>query len=154
MYSILLASHSLLRWAVLFSLVLAISRALWKLLRKLKYLNIDNKIRHWTTTIAHIQLMLGTLVYGNSTIVAHFFSAPKKGMQQIELSFFSIYHLLLMLTAIVMITIGSAKAKRKGSDEQKFKTIIFWYLLGLLVILIAIPWPFSPFVTRPYIRPF
>jgi hypothetical protein len=29
-----------------------------------------------------------------------------------------------------------------------------WFLLGLIVILIAVPWPFSPLANRPYIRHF
>jgi uncharacterized membrane protein len=66
--------------------------------------------------------------------------------------FFGIIHIVLMLVAIILITIGSAMAKRKTGDEQKFKTILLWYSLGLLLILIAIPWPFSPLAQRPYMR--
>ena len=61
-------------------------------------------------------------------------------------------HSSLMLTAIVLITIGSAKAKRKPTDQEKFKTMLVWFSIALLIIFIAIPWPFSPFANRPYYR--
>jgi hypothetical protein len=59
-----------------------------------------------------------------------------------------------MFVAIVLITIGSAKAKRKSNDTQKFKTMLIWFSIALLIIFIAIPWPFSPLANRPYIRTF
>jgi hypothetical protein len=59
-----------------------------------------------------------------------------------------------MLTAIVLITIGSAKAKRKKQDRDKFRVIALWYTIGLLLILSSIPWAFSPLVSRPYLRGF
>jgi hypothetical protein len=59
-----------------------------------------------------------------------------------------------MVVAIVMLTIGSAKAKRMQDDDLKYKTMLFWFSAGLLVILIGIPWPFSPLSSRPFVRPF
>jgi hypothetical protein len=57
-----------------------------------------------------------------------------------------------MFTAIIVITIGSAMAKRKATDRERFKTMLTWYAIALLIIFLAIPWPFSPFANRPYFR--
>ncbi len=94
------------------------------------------------------------MLYGHSTIVTHFFSNVKKGIQQGELSFFSIYHPASMVIAITLITIGSAKAKREVNGRQKFEILLTWFVAALLLIFLAIPWPFSPFVVRPYFRAF
>jgi hypothetical protein len=59
-----------------------------------------------------------------------------------------------MIIAIIIITIGSAKAKRKQAENEKFKTMAIWFTIGLLVILANIPWPFSPLTSRPYFRHF
>jgi hypothetical protein len=61
-------------------------------------------------------------------------------------------HILLMLVAIVLITIGSAKSKRQAKDPEKFKVMLTWFSIALLIIFLAIPWPFSPFGNRPYLR--
>ena len=69
-----------------------------------------------------------------------------------DLTFFGLIHILFMLTAIVIITIGSALAKRKPTDSEKFKTMLLWFSLALMLIFVAIPWPFSPLANRPYFR--
>ncbi|GAA4339005.1 hypothetical protein GCM10023149_49420 [Mucilaginibacter gynuensis] len=59
-----------------------------------------------------------------------------------------------MTVAIILITIGSSAAKRKTTDIAKFKTMTVFFLLALLIIFMAIPWPFSPLANRPYLRSF
>jgi hypothetical protein len=59
-----------------------------------------------------------------------------------------------MTLAITCITIGASVAKRQDAAVKKFRSITLWYALALLLILIAIPWPFSPLAHRPYIRTF
>jgi hypothetical protein len=151
MYQILLHLHSLFRWLVLISLVLSIYRA-WKgYASKREFTRTDNSIRHWTATIAHIQLMLGFILYFKSP----FTGAPlKHTLQSMELSFFSIIHISLMIIAIVLITIGSGLSKRRAGSDEKFRTMLIWFSIALFIILIAIPWPFSPFSHRPYFRSF
>jgi len=59
-----------------------------------------------------------------------------------------------MTIAIVLLTIGSSVAKRQQTDRTKFRAMTIWFVLALLVIFAAIPWPFSPLANRPYFRLF
>ncbi len=152
MYSVLLFLHSIFRWLVLVSLVYSIYRAFRGYTLRLAFSKTDNAIRHWTATLAHIQLMIGMVLYFKSPLVQHFWSPAGKVTASKELTFFSLIHLALMLVSIILITIGSAKAKRQLQDQAVFKTIFTWYLVALILIFIAIPWPFSPLANRPYIR--
>ncbi|WP_139959480.1 hypothetical protein [Flavicella sediminum] len=152
MYQVLLFFHSIFRWFVLLSLVYSIYRAFRGYYSSLPFVKADNLTRHWTATIAHIQLILGILVYSKSPIILYFFANKKAALQHTETCFFAIVHLVCMLTAIIIITIGSALTKRKPTDKEKFKTQFYWYCIALLIIFIAIPWPFSPLANRPYIR--
>ncbi len=154
MYSTVLALHSLFRWFVLISLCYAIYRAYSGYVNKYEFSMLDNKVRHWTATIAHIQLILGILVYIKSPIIQYYFSDFKNLISDWDFTFFGLIHFALMISAVVIITIGSAKAKRKKTDPEKFKTILVTYAIALFIIFIAIPWPFSPLANRPYIRPF
>lgn len=154
MYPILLTLHSLFRWFVLISLCYAILRVYRGYSTKSDFSFIDNKVRHWTATIAHIQLTLGVLVYINSPIIKFYFSNFKTSFFDWDQTFFGIFHFILMLIAIICITIGSAKAKRKKVDMKKYKTMLIWFSIALIIIFIAIPWPFSPLANRPYIRTF
>lgn len=150
MYQTLLIFHSLFRWAVLISLPWAIYRAFMGYRSVRPFTAADNALRHWTATICHIQLMAGMILYTQSPMVKFYFSgqADTSG----EPLFFGLLHITLMLAAIIMITIGSAKAKRQPDTGQKFKTMLLWFSLGFLLMLIAIPWPFSPLAHRPLIR--
>lgn len=152
MYYYLLASHSLVRWLVLASLIFALFRAWRGWLAKKSFSKFDNSVRHWTATIAHIQLLLGLGLYFISPVIQYFLHNYKSAVHQREIRFFGMEHSVMMFTAIILITIGSAKAKRKQTDREKFKTMATWFTIGLLVILTSIPWGFSPFASRPYFR--
>ncbi len=152
MHQSILICHSFMRWLVLASLIYSIYIAYKGYSYKFPFTGKANLIRHWTATIAHIQLLFGILVYVQSPIVKYFWRNFKEGFQNKDTVFFGLIHIVLMLVAVVFITIGSALAKRKLSDEQKFKTMLVWFLIALIIIFIAIPWPFSPLSTRPYLR--
>jgi hypothetical protein len=150
MYSFLLAAHSIFRWIVLASLLLAIFRSCHALLKEQPFTKADNALRHWTATIAHIQLILGIVVYEKSPFTRYYWNNGGDG----DLFFFSIIHATAMVISIVVITVGSALAKRKLTDREKFQTILVWFVIALVLIFMAIPWPFSPLAGRPYFRPF
>jgi hypothetical protein len=154
MYLILLATHSLIRWFVLTSLLFAIYRAYRGWLLKKPFSRFDNNVRHITATIAHVQLVIGLWLYFISPIVAYFLHNFKDAVHQRQIRFFGMEHATMMLTGIILITFGSVKAKRKATDLEKFKTMAIWFTIALLVILSSVPWSFSPLISRPLFRSF
>jgi len=154
MYSILLSIHSIIRWLVLASLLYALFRAYKGWYSGNQFSKHDNMVRHNTATVAHIQLLVGLLLYSISPIVRYFYSSYSEALHNRGVRFFGMEHSLMMIIAVTLITIGSISAKRKNSDKQKFKTMAIWFSIALFVILTSIPWPFSPFTARPYFRHF
>ncbi|MCT3918921.1 hypothetical protein HZP98_04470 [Elizabethkingia anophelis] len=153
MYQTLTFYHNSMRWLVLLSLLLALYRAYKGYFSKSEFSKTDNAIRHWTATIAHIQLMIGMILYFQSPMIQYFFANFKTAVHQdFSMLFFGLIHSSLMLISIVLITIGSASSKRKETDTAKFKTMMIWFTIALVIIFIAIPWPFSPLANRPYFR--
>ena len=151
MYFALLVLHSLLRWLMLGSLCYAIYTAFRGVTQRLLFTGKVNAIRQWTTTIAHLQLVVGMTIYIQSPLV----NMKASGVASFtEHTFFKYVHISLMMLAIVLITIGSARAKRAEGDQEKYKMMLTWFLMALVVILIAIPWPFSPLAQRPWLRLF
>jgi hypothetical protein len=154
MYPTILALHSFVRWLVLTSLLFAIYRAYYGWLTGKSYSRFDSSVRYWTVFIAHTQLLLGLLLYFISPLIHYFLNNFKDAVHIREIRFFGMEHSFMMLTAMTLITVGSAKAKRKQSDIDKHKTVAIWFTVGLLLILINIPWKFSPLVSRLYLRSF
>lgn len=152
MYQLLTFLHTSLRWLVLLSLIIATLKAYRGYSHKKEFKPGDNTIRHWTATIAHIQLMIGITLYFQSPLIKYFLHHFNEAKKNLDLVFFGLIHSTLMFTAIVLVTIGSALSKRMQTDREKFRTMLIWYAVALLIIFIAIPWPFSPLAKRPFFR--
>lgn len=154
MYPTLLALHSLTRWLVLGSLIFAIFWSYRGWLTDKKYLQFDDLTRHIAATTAHVQLVLGIVLYFISPIVSYFLNNFNTAVHERTIRFFGMEHIAMMLTGITIITIGSFKAKRKATDKDKFKTMAIWFTIALLIILSSVPWSFSPLISRPNFRGF
>ncbi len=152
MYYYLLALHSFTRWLVVISIIWSVIIAWRGWLGGRPFTVFDNRLRHITATIAHVQLILGLWLYFISPVVNYFLHHFHEALHQREVRFFGMEHSTMMLLAIVIITIGSALAKRAPTDTAKFKTMAIWYTIALVIILLNIPWGFSPIVSRPYFR--
>ncbi len=152
MYQTLTFLHSIFRWLVLLSLLYSVFIAYRGYFRNKIFSKTDNSVRHWTATIAHIQLVLGITLYSQSPIIKYFWKNFEEAKESFDFLFFGLIHIFLMLFSIILITIGSAISKRKTRDKDKFKIMLIYFVVALLIIFIAIPWPFSPFANRPYFR--
>lgn len=152
MYQTLTFLHSTFRWLVLLSLVYSIFKAYKGYFSDKEFSKTDNSVRHWTATIAHIQLVLGITLYSQSPIIKYFWKNFDEAKESLDLLFFGLIHIFLMLFSIVLITLGSSISKRKMTDKEKFKTMLIYFIIALVIIFIAIPWPFSPLANRPYLR--
>lgn len=57
--------------------------------------------------------------------------------------FYGLEHILGMILGVAIVTFGRKKAEALTGSRNKHRRILFSYLLGLLLILLSIPWPFS-----------
>jgi len=150
----LLFVHSWMRYLVLLALLAALYRAYAGWLGNKTFSPFDEQLRHTTATIAHIQLIFGVWLYLVSPISTFFLHHFNEALHVREVRFFGMEHALVMLFAILLISIGSARAKRQHRDREKFRTVALWYSATLFLMLAAIPWEFSPLVSRETFRMF
>lgn len=139
MYNMLLHAHSGLRWLVLFFLIAAIATAWSNWSKKAEY--PLGKMPLFGFIFTHVQLLLGFILYFISPKVQFASGVMKDSM----LRFYTVEHISLMLVAIVLITLGYRKAKKQAPAPEGHKTIFTYYLIGLILILVSIPWPFRGF---------
>lgn len=154
MYQTLLTVHSLVRWISLALLVYMIIRAYSGWLSSGKFTSGDSSIRKWTITSLHLQLIIGIILYFISPITTYFIGHFSQTVGTRSIRFFGMEHVIMMLAAIVIATIGSARSKRRAEDILKFKTLAIWLTISLILILAAMPWPFSQAISRPWFRLF
>lgn len=134
---ILVRSHSGLRYIVLLLLLAAIFNA-GVSEGKNTYGKKDKMINLFAMVFLHIQLLLGLILYffGNKV------QFIEGWMKMAPLRFYGMEHILLMLIAIVLVTIGRRKAEKETNPRKKHGKIVVWYTIGLILILVSIPWPF------------
>ena len=110
------------------------------------YLEQDKKFALWTLIAAHIQLVIGLIQYiagpwGIKNIQNNGMGVVMKDSYQ---RFFAMEHILMMMIAIALITVGYSVAKRTLAPRKKHQKIFIFFLIALILILVAIPWPFRP----------
>ena len=132
---ILVRTHSGLRWIVLGLLIYAIVNALRK---KDSYEKGDRLVNMFSMISLHIQLVIGLILYFTSSKVVF----VKGWMGDDIRRFYGMEHISVMILAIILVTIGHAKAKRATDAVKKHKTVFLYYTIGLILILASIPWPF------------
>jgi len=136
MYNGLVHAHSGLRYVVLFLLIITIVKSYRGWMAGADYTKGDAKLGLFSMIFLHVQLLLGFALYGMSGRVQF------SGMGETVYRFFTAEHPLMMLIAIAVVTIGRAKSKKLEEGPDKHKKIFVFYLIGLVIIFIAIPWPF------------
>jgi hypothetical protein len=109
----------------------------------------DKKVWLFTMITAHINLLIGLILLFVGRI--SFTNIPEgvSVMKDATYRFFLVEHPLMMLIAIVFITIGRGQAKKSIPDAIKYKKAFWFFLLALILILAAIPWP-SREIGRPF----
>lgn len=143
MYIGLLHLHSFLRYLVLILLVIAIIQAFSGWFGNKSFTSSNRKLSLFTLIAVHIQLLLGLVLYFISPTVNSALADMGEAMGDKVLRFWAVEHIATNLIAIVLITIGYSSAKRATTDKDKFTRIALFYLIGFILIMTAIPWPFS-----------
>jgi len=133
--------HSGWAYITLIILIFAVYNAVKGFSSKKEFEDKDLRISLFTLIVAHIQLILGFIAYFTS---GYFTSLVENGMgasmKDTVVRLFAVEHPLMMILAIVLITVGFSKHKKKTTDKDKFKTIAIFYGIALLFILSKIPW--------------
>lgn len=142
MYNGILHLHSGLRWVVLIVLIYAIFNAWTRYKGGLKYRAQDKLVNLVAMALLHTQFLIGLVLYFQSPIVEIALNDFGAAMKDSTLRFFVMEHLVLMLAAVVMITIGRKRGQSAQDPKIMHRRILVWYSVVLLVILAAIPWPF------------
>jgi hypothetical protein len=136
----LLHLHNALRWVILITLLMSI----YKLYSKKDALKTSKIL----LISSHSTLVLGLYQYFFGPVGLKMIQTAGMGvaMKDATTRFWAVEHISSMLLAIVLITIGHISYKK---TQNASKTTIF-YVIALLLIVLAMPWPFREGIGRPW----
>lgn len=152
MYTTLLSLHSVFRWLIVIGVIYTLYRAYSGISGSKSFTSADANTRKFTVIAAHIQLLIGVALYILSPMTKYFMSNFSTAVKIKEMRFYGMEHSIVMVLAIILITIGSAVSKKKETDRAKFKALAIWFTIALILLLLMVPWPVSPFSMRPWLR--
>ncbi len=131
----MLHAHSGFRWLALILIIMTIVKAFQGIKNAEDYTAKNKMLALGTLILFHLQFLIGFSLYFTGSKTKFFdMSQPYR--------FFTLEHPLMMIIAIILVTIGYSKAKKAEKSNKKFRQILIFYTIALLIVLIAIPWPF------------
>jgi len=141
MYETINVIHSGWAYLVLFMLVLATLNALTKFFGKKEFQPMDFRISLFTLIVTHIQLLIGIVLFFAAGYISIISDMGMGGIMKNEtLRSNIIEHPTTMIAAVVFITIGYSKHKKKLTSTPKFKMLAIFYTIALVLVLAKIPW--------------
>ena len=140
-YKVILHLHSIVRWLLLAGLLTSVILAISGLSEK-KGIGYTGRLFARTTVyFAHLQLLIGLVLFFISPRVI--FNAAS--MRSPILRYFLVEHTSAMLLAIILITTGYIKMKKTAEEARSARTLLWFYIFSLIIILTLIPWPFTKY---------
>ncbi len=138
---ILSTLHSYFAYIVLLLLIFAVFNALMGWLGKKEFtMHKDLRISLFALILSHIQLIIGLIVFFVSANGLKAIQTLGMGGLNSAARLLAVEHPFTNILAIALITIGWSRHKKKMESSAKFKSIAIFYGLGLLLILLRIPW--------------
>jgi len=137
----ILQIHSYWAYIALLFLLLSVGffKMGWFFSKEFKPLHL--RLALFTLIIFHIQLLIGLAWYFMSPAY-QFLKENGMGatLKNAEMREQNVEHPLMMILAITLITIGFSKSKKRSTDKSKFSTLMWYYGIALLFVLVMIPW--------------
>ena len=143
--------HNLLRHAIIIFLVINVVKSFLGWFGKKEYTAGDNKLSLFLFISAHLQLVVGLVLYSVSGVVKVAMADMGEAMKDAVLRFWAVEHMLSMIVGIIIITLGRIMAKKAKTDSTKFRRQVIYFTLAMVIIFADIPWPWAEMgIARPW----
>jgi len=102
----------------------------------------DFRLSLFALIVTHIQFLIGLLLFFVSPSGMKSISNNGMGevMKDSNLRLYAVEHPMVMILAVVFITMGYSKHKKKLVSKPKFKVLTIFYTIALVLMLSRIPW--------------
>lgn len=141
MYTATLGLHNLVRWLVIVVGLYA-TIIFWRgWLQGGSWSARESRASRLFVTALDIQFLVGVVMYVFvSPLTRKAFSDVGAAMGDPSVRYFLVDHVVIMLAAIVVAHVGSARVKRATTDVAKLQTAALWFGVAVAAILGFVPW--------------
>jgi len=153
MSSGIIGLHSLLRWLVLFLILINIIRVFVEGAEAFE--SADKRWSFRLLIVTYLNTLIGVVQYFIGDKGIHLINefGIDYALKYEDLRFWVIIHPFCMIIATILISLSHRIARRKMIVLKKHHTMLWLWFIALAFILYAIPWPFrSEEIARPLFR--
>ena len=149
MYQGILHLHNFLRWVILLLLLVNVIRHVMAMNKP--FANADKKLGLVLMITAHVMLLVGLYQYFAGPFGYRLFAENGASvvMKNPALRFWAVEHITSMILAIVLITVARGVFRKPITNEAKHKRALLLYVVALILVIAAVPWPFRENIARP-----
>lgn len=134
LYKILLHTHSGNRYLVLLLLLAVIVKSLAGMLGKKPFGKADNLLSLLLMIFAHIQLLVGLVLY----FVSPWVKFSSTTMSEKLTRYWTVEHILAMIIAVVLITVARSTSKKMSDPTAKHTRLFILNAIALVIIVVTI----------------
>lgn len=131
LYQILKSAHSGWRYVVFVLLIIAFMQAVSGWFGKKEYTEGNRKLNVFTLISAHIQLLIGLILY---------FLSPLTKLPAAEAigKYWKMEHTSMMILTVILITVGNSRSKKLTDSVAKHKSIAIFFGLAFIIIMVTL----------------
>lgn len=139
MHTLLATLHSYNRYLILAALLFVLFRAFSGWLTRRPYERIDNTASLVLVSLAHLQLLIGLIMWGfTSSWTQTAFANMGLAMKDPNQRYWAVEHLVAMLIAIVLIQLGRTFAKKTPDQTAKHRKTAIYTAIAALIIVVTL----------------
>lgn len=140
MYSVLLATHNIVRWLVLAAGVWAVFRVWRGWLSRAVWTEADAGAVKLFVNSLTLQFIVGFVLYGVSPLIRNALADMGATMKNAPVRYFVVEHVVVMLLAIALGHIGAARIRKAASDSARFQAATIFMGFALALVAGFVPW--------------
>jgi cytochrome bd-type quinol oxidase subunit 2 len=134
--------HSMLAYVLLAALAYSIIATLIAYSSQKPFTEKNRKTALIGLIATHVMVLIGLVLYFVSPL--GFSNLSGEAMSDTLSRLYAVEHPLSMIIAAVLVTVGYSRAKKLTESSKRFSSILLFFTLGLLLILLRIPWQAWP----------
>ncbi|MCX2742963.1 hypothetical protein OO013_03745 [Mangrovivirga sp. M17] len=133
--------HSWVRWIILILAIITIFMGLTGMSGNKTFGKAQNAMSAAFLGSMHLQLLTGLILYLFISPVGYqAFQSDANVMKEASLRYWAVEHITVMIIAIAVAQIGRVKIKKATEEKAKYKNMLIFNLIALILVLSRIPW--------------
>lgn len=140
MHPAVLALHSIVRWLVILTGLVAVLRCYRGLFTNAPWTPRENVSLRAFVFLFDAQVLLGLILYFVSPVTRQAFGAFGPAMRDSAVRYFVVEHPLAMLLAVALAHVALARTRKAATDGGRYRAAAALLTLSFVLVLAMTPW--------------